>query len=212
MMKRTSIALLTLTCFFPSPAKAEPVVLGLHFLASDQASSENIQFGLPGVFFWGFPDVGVELFGVVLTAADMGRTFRATESDPDFALAATMLTNGVTDRVESSLRFADGGWGREEDFEGFPPSFTTIPQPGDTITAISFRLDSFLLQEGINDETGVPIRRWRYQGPIIIEGIRPGGTPGPSPDPVPEPGTIALVATGLGFAGLRSRRWRLRRS
>ena len=145
-MKRTSITLLMLSCFFPSPAHGDPVVLGRHLIASDQGS-ESIQLGLPGVFFWGFPDAGADLFGVVLTADDVGRTFRSTaESDPDFALAASMLTNGVTDRVRSSLRFADGGWGAEDDFEGLPPTFTMIPQPGDVITAISFRLDAFLRQ------------------------------------------------------------------
>jgi hypothetical protein len=204
-MKRTSITLLMLSCFFPSPAHGDPVVLGRHLIASDQGSRESIQLGLPGVFFWGFPDAGADLFGVVLTADDVGRTFRSTaESDRDFALAAAMLTNGMTDRVQYSLRFADGGWGAEDDFEGLPPTFTMVPQPGDVITAISFRLDAFLRQEGI--ENGVPFRQWQYRGVVSIEGIRPGGTPGPNPDPVPEPATLALVATGLGL-GLRSRGW-----
>ena len=206
-MKRTSIALLMLSCLVPSQAQGDPVELGRHLIASDQSIREGVQLGLPGVFFWGFPDVGADLFGVELTADDVGRTFRSTaESDPRFASAAAMLTNGVTDRVQFSLRFADGAWGGEDDFEGLPPTFTMIPRPGDMITAISFRLDAFLREEGI--DAGVPFRRWQYNGVVSIEGIRPGGTPGPSPDPVPEPGTIALVATGLGLAGLRSRAWR----
>jgi hypothetical protein len=205
-MRRTSIALVMLSCIFPLPAEGDPVVLGQHLIGSDQGSRENIQLGLPGTFFWGFPDVGADLFGVVLTADDVGRTFRATaENDPNFALAAAMLTNGVSDRVGYSLRFADGGWGAEDDFEGSPQVFTMIPQPGDVITAISFRLDAFHLEEGVED--GLRFRQFRYHGLISIDGIRPGATPDPDPDPVPEPATMTLLGTGLAaLIGARRRR------
>jgi hypothetical protein len=207
MLKRTFIALLTLSCLVPNPAHGEPIVVGLHMLASDQGSAQNIQPGLTGVFFWGFPEVAADLFGVPLTAADVGRTFRVTaETDPQFTVAAAMLTNGVTDPVQYSLRFADGGWGGEDDFEGFPPSFTLHPRPGDVITAITFRLDAFRQSEEFL-EGGVLFRRWQYQGPLTIEGIRPGGTPDPDPAPVPEPATMTLLGTGLAaLIGARMRR------
>ncbi len=195
-MRRTAMALLMISSLFPRPAHAEPVVLGQHLLASDQGSRENIQFGLPGFFFWGFPDAGVDLFGMELTGDDVGRTFRVTaENDSNFAAAAALLTNGIVDRVQYSLRFADGGWAGEDDLEGFPPSFTMIPRPGDVITGISFRLDAFLREEGVDD--GVRFRQWQYQGVVTIEGIRPGAPPDPDPDPVPEPATMTLLGTGL---------------
>lgn len=198
-MTRPSIALLMFSCFVPVQAQAEPIEIGRHLVGSDQVTSEQaVEPGSTGRFFWGFPQAGADLFGVELTADDVGRTFRVTaQTDPNFAAAAAMITNGVNDLIHFSLRFADGQWGGHSDFEAAPSVVPLWPGPGDIVSAISFRLDGFSLVDGPS------FRSVQYFGVVSIEGTPAGGVP----DPIPEPGTFILLGTGLaaGLFGVRRR-------
>jgi hypothetical protein len=200
-MYRITLAILVLSCVLPASTNADPVTLGMAGIGGSVSTVQpSVQPGLQGRFFWGYEPFGPGLFGVILTADDIGRTFRATaETDPEFASVAARLTNGVDEDTHNSLRFADGQWGAYNDIESYLFGTSSAPDfPGATITAITFRLERFHLIDGPS------LRDYHASGILTVEGIPAEGPPN-GPAPVPEPATLGLFATGAAAMFARSR-------
>ena len=201
-MYRIALAVAVFSCVLPASANAEPVTLGMAGIGGEVSTVEpTVQPGLQGRFFWGYEAFGPGLFGVVLTAEDIGRTFRATaETDPEFTSVAARLTNGIDEETYNSLRFADGQWGALNDIEDYLFQRSSPPDlAGATITAITFRLERFHLFDGPS------FRDYEASGILTFEGIPAEGPPNGGPAPVPEPAMFGLFAAGAGAMLARSR-------
>jgi hypothetical protein len=203
-MYRTALAVVVFSSVIPASSNADPVTLGMAGIGGGVSTIEpTVQPGLQGRFFWGYEPFGSGLFGVIFTADDIGRTFRATaETDPEFASVAARLTNGIDEETYNSLRFADGQWGVHNDIESYLFGTSSAPDfPGATITAITFRLGRFHLIDGPS------LRDYEASGILAVEGIPAEGPPA-GPAPVPEPATFTLFGTGAAaiLARCRARR------
>jgi PEP-CTERM motif-containing protein len=202
-MHRIALAVAVFSSVLPASINAEPVTLGMGGIGGEVSTVEpSVQPGLQGQFFWGYEPFGPGLFGVILTAADIGRTFRATaETDSEFASVAARLTNGVDEETYNSLRFADGQWAARNDVENYFFQRSSPPDlAGATVTAITFRLERFFVIDGPS------FRHYHASGILTFEGIpAEGPPPGPGPAPVPEPGTVTLFAAGAAAMLARSR-------
>ena len=90
-----------------------------------------------------------------LTAADIGKTFTATESsDADFSKAAGFLTNGINNEVgvERSFNGAGGGGGITESYALFGGS--GIDFAGMSIKSIDMHIDNLLITSPGSDPNG----------------------------------------------------------
>jgi hypothetical protein len=201
-MYRIALAVAVFSCILPASTNADPVTLGMAGIGGEVSTVQpTVQPGLQGRFFWGYERFGPGLFGVILTADDIGRTFRATaETDPEFTSVAARLTNGVDEETHNSLRFADGQWGGLNDLESYLFGTSSAPDfQGATITAITFRLERFHLFDGPS------FRDYMASGILSVEGIPAASTPPDGPAPVPEPATVSLFAAGAAAMLARSR-------
>ena len=204
-MYRIALAVGVFSCVLPASTSAEPVTLAMAGIGGEVSTVQpSVQPGLQGRFFWGYEAFGPGLFGVILTADDIGRTFRATaETDPEFTSVAARLTNGVDEETYNSLRFADGQWGARTDIEDYFFQRSSPPDLAEaTITAITFRLERFHLVDGPS------FRDYEASGILSFEGIPAAGPPDGVPAPVPEPATVSLFAAGAAamFGRARARK------
>jgi len=150
------------------------------------------------------PATNAPLFvGTSITAADVGRTFTATqESDPNFNEFAALLTNGKSNKV--TLSFGSGKLGSGDLF--LTKSGRLFVQNtgffGTTIDSVSLRVDSLTLNSpGVNPNGNGDWTDYSFSGVAIVDGE-------PVPEPVSALSTLAfgLGVIGLGFAHKRQKR------
>jgi len=145
------------------------------------------------------PATNAPLFvGTSITAADVGRTFTATqESDPNFNEFAALLTNGKLNKV--TLSFGSGTLGSGDLF--LTKSGRLFVQNtgffGTTIDSVSLRVDSLTLNSpGVNPNGNGDWTDYSFSGVAIVDG-----------EPVPEPvSALSTLAFGLGVIGFARRR------
>jgi hypothetical protein len=210
-MTRLAVVLVSVGCIIPGIAAADPLIIGSGRFGGESAGSgPSIQLGLQPEFFMEFPwtsfgALGPELFKMTVTSADVGRPFRVSaDTDPNFATAVAVLTNGIDDYIGVGFRFADGfvlhGSMKELGMFGRRPGTGAPDFSGFTITALTLRFNDFELLEfpsnGFSAGRGV-----RVDGLLSVEGFADTA-------PVPEPATLTLLGAGLAGVALRARRRR----
>lgn len=197
-----AVAIVVLT---PRTAWADPIGLRTFDIAvSGVAHTGEAEFTLQ-VYpqFDGTIGEPLDLFtSLRITPADIGQTFLATaETAPNFAGAAALLINGVSNIVEIDY----GPVGAVFLITGSSEAgMFTLPAGavdflGFTLTAVRLHIENFSTAPG---EDGSP--RLHLIGSLSVL-----GSGGFDTEPVPEPATFTLFTTGaLGAAWLRRRRSR----
>lgn len=105
---------MALSVILPATAAAEPVIIASAFVEGDGVGGgAGFLPDLVGRFSFEGPApedrAQNTLFNAPVTSADVGRTFRASAAtDPAFAVAAEILTNGRDSFVAHALAFDDG--------------------------------------------------------------------------------------------------------
>jgi hypothetical protein len=147
----------------------------------------------------------IPAFGVVVSTADVGRTF-SLSSGPEFDAAVRFLTDGVLGGLglfvsidlNSAGGFGGGGTAPESFvFFGDASGARGIDFAGFEITSLQLRLDELVFISPGSDPRGTD---YSVRTTLIVNG-RPAVAA-----PVPEPATLCLL--GLGLAGLFARRRR----
>ena len=147
---------------------------------------------------------GIDLFGIPVTVADIGRTFSTdAATDADFGPFAAILTNGRSDTLEFDFGAASGGKpiGVQIAFGSSERGFFDLPARvedflGFTLTGLAFHVDDF--SSVSRPDIGDPFTIFNLRGSISVLGSR-----GPETSPTPEP--AALMLFGTGFVGLVAR-------
>lgn len=129
--------------------------------------------------------------GLVLTEADVGRTFLADEHAPGFAIAEQFLTNGVNDNFGLLYGIAptSGGSGLFQPEENLFAFLGGVDLEGFDLTAIAITILDLDLTLSFSNAFS--------QGSVRIDFLG---------DPVPEPASVVLLGSGLAWFALRPRR------
>jgi hypothetical protein len=150
---------------------------------------------------------GIDLFGIPVTVADIGRTFLTdAATDSDFGAFAAVITNGRSNTLEFDFGPASGGKpiGSQIAFGSSERGFFDLPAGvedfrGFTLTGLTFHVDDF--SSVSRPDIGNPFTTFNLRGSVSVLGSR-----GPDTSPTPEP--AALMLFGTGFLGLVARTWR----
>jgi hypothetical protein len=142
--------------------------------------------------------------GTIITPADVGRTFTATQAtDSEFNDFVSLLTNGINNFVDINYKeingFAGGGVGTSENF--FINDPTKIDFFGNTIDSINLQINSFSITRSISD--GFISSSFSAVTTLSIN-----GQPSTISKPVPESSSaLSILAFGaLGVGVMRKRR------
>jgi hypothetical protein len=225
-MKTSSFALaglfaLALGCAVASPALADSITITL-----DDDWGSDPGSGSPTITFddgggTGSVTVTMDLSGLSSTTEFVSRWYLNSAVDPDdftFAYEASDSTGPAASSIATTFNVKDSAF--RADGDGyydivffFPTSGGTFGDDevvvytieGDGITASTFNV------MGLSHGPGTP---GPFSSAVKLQGTDGGGGStwiggAPQPQPVPEPGTIGLLAAGLGAIAVRARRRRV---